>query len=201
LEAEIVTLRKDIQKKNMKNNSKVLDNIINSQRPNHNKFGLGYNQTENGSRYKKIDQETHPRSYAKTFEVDNKFYEEDHMDTPPPRRFIFQNQQQSETSRPQEEEGFRRVTPFKIYSTPRYQTIFFGLCYSCDNFAHKAVNCRENRRNINKYEIHAYNGYARRPNETQRRSYNRFESLSTEVECYKCNKFGHSQKLYNDNPS
>jgi hypothetical protein len=30
LEAKIVTLRKDLQKKNMKNNSKVLNNIINS---------------------------------------------------------------------------------------------------------------------------------------------------------------------------
>jgi hypothetical protein len=36
--------------------------------------------------------------------------------------------------------------------------------------------------------------YSRRPSETQRRSYNRFESLSTEVECYKCNNFGHMAK-------
>jgi vacuolar-type H+-ATPase subunit H len=40
LEAEIVTLRKDIQKKNMQNSSKVLNDIINSQRPNHDKSGL-----------------------------------------------------------------------------------------------------------------------------------------------------------------
>jgi seryl-tRNA synthetase len=43
LEAEIVTLRKDLQKKNMQNNSKVLDDIINSQKPHHDKLGLGYN--------------------------------------------------------------------------------------------------------------------------------------------------------------
>jgi chromosome segregation ATPase len=49
LEAEIVTLRKDLQKKNMQNNSKVLNDIISSQRPNHDKFILGYNQTEKGS--------------------------------------------------------------------------------------------------------------------------------------------------------
>ena len=35
LEAEIVTLRKYLQQKNMHNNSKVLDKIINSQRPHH----------------------------------------------------------------------------------------------------------------------------------------------------------------------
>jgi hypothetical protein len=39
LEVEIVTLRKDLQKKNMQNSSKVLDNIINIQRP---LLALGY---------------------------------------------------------------------------------------------------------------------------------------------------------------
>jgi hypothetical protein len=34
----------------------------------------------------------------------------------------FQNQQQ--TDRPEEEEGFIREPPFKRSSTPRYQTIF-----------------------------------------------------------------------------
>jgi hypothetical protein len=43
LEAEIVTLRKDLQKKNMQNNSKVLDDIISSQKSHHDKSGLGYN--------------------------------------------------------------------------------------------------------------------------------------------------------------
>jgi seryl-tRNA synthetase len=48
LEAEIVTLRKDIQKKNMQNSSKVLDDIISSQKSHFDKTGLGYNQTEKG---------------------------------------------------------------------------------------------------------------------------------------------------------
>jgi hypothetical protein len=47
-EVEIVTLRKDLQKKNMQNSSKVLDEIISSQKPHHENFGLGYNQTEKG---------------------------------------------------------------------------------------------------------------------------------------------------------
>jgi hypothetical protein len=49
LEAEIVTLRKDIQNKNTQNNSKVLDDIISSQKPHQDKSGLGYNQIEKGS--------------------------------------------------------------------------------------------------------------------------------------------------------
>jgi len=89
LEEEIVTLRKDPQKKNMQNKSKVLDDIINSQRPNHDKYELGYNQTKNRSISKTIDQETYPKRYLETNRGDSKFYKEDHSDTPPPRRFIF----------------------------------------------------------------------------------------------------------------
>jgi hypothetical protein len=43
LEAEIITLRKDLQKKYTQNNSNVLDDIINSQKSHHDKFRLGYN--------------------------------------------------------------------------------------------------------------------------------------------------------------
>jgi hypothetical protein len=85
------------------------------------------------------------------------------MDTPPPRRVGFHNQQQ--TDRPQEEEGFIRAPPFRRYSTSRYQTIFFGLCYACKNFGHKDVNCRANNRNNNNFEIHTQRGYSRRPSD------------------------------------
>jgi hypothetical protein len=44
------------------------------------------------------------------------------------------------------------------------------------------------------FESYTQRDYSRRPSDTQRRSYNRFESLSTEVECYKCNNFGHMDK-------
>jgi hypothetical protein len=200
LEVKIVTLRKDIKKKNMQNSSKVLDDIINSKKSHLDKSGLGYNQTEKGSSSKTIEQETNPKSYAETIKGDRKMYKEDYRDTPPPRRFIFQNQQQID--RPQEEEGFIRAPSFRISSTPRYQTILFGLCYTCNNFGHKDVNCRANNRNNNKFKSHTQRGYSRRPSETQRRIYNRFESLSTEVECYKCNNFWtRGQKLQNDSPS
>jgi hypothetical protein len=161
----------------MQNNSKILDGIINSQKPHHDKSGLGYNQTEKGSSSKKIEQETYPKSYAKTIKGDRKIYKEDYRDAPPLRRFRFQNQQS--TDRPQEQEGFRRANPLRISSTPRYQTMFFGLCYECNNFGHKSMNCRANNKNIKKFERHTQKGYPRRPSETKRISYNMFESLST----------------------
>jgi hypothetical protein len=43
LETGIVTLRKDIQKKNMQNISKVLDDFISSKKSHHDKFRIGYN--------------------------------------------------------------------------------------------------------------------------------------------------------------
>jgi hypothetical protein len=119
-------------------------------------------------------------------------YKEYYRDTPPQRVFRFQNQQQ--TNKPQEEEGFIRAPPFIISSTPRYQTIFFGLCYACNDFGHKTVNCRANNMNSNNFESYTQRDFSRIPNDTQRRSYNEFESLITEVECYKCNNFRHMAK-------
>jgi predicted RNase H-like nuclease (RuvC/YqgF family) len=64
LEAEIVELRKEIQKKNMQNSSKVLDDIISSQKTHLDKSGLGYSLTVKGSSSKTTEQETYPKSYA-----------------------------------------------------------------------------------------------------------------------------------------
>ena len=145
-----------------------------------------------GSSSKTIEKKTYLKIFAETIMGDRKIYKEDYMDTPPLRIFRFQNRQQIDRS--QEEEGFIRAPPFIRSSNPRYQTIFFGLCYACNNFGHKSMNCRDNNRNMNNFESHTQKGYLRRPSETNRRSYNMFESLSTEVECYKCNNFGHMDK-------
>jgi hypothetical protein len=66
LEEKIFTIRKDLQKKKMQNNSKVLDDIINSQKSHHGKSGLGYNQTEKGSSSKTTEQQTYPKIFAET---------------------------------------------------------------------------------------------------------------------------------------
>jgi hypothetical protein len=89
LEAEIVILRKDLQKKNMQNSSKVLNDIISSQKPHHDKSILGYNQREKGSSSQTTGQETYPKIYAETIKGDRKVYKGNYKDTPPPRRFRF----------------------------------------------------------------------------------------------------------------
>jgi hypothetical protein len=93
LEAKVVTIRKDIEKKNMQNSSKVLNDIINSKKSHLDKSGLGYNQKEKGPSSKTIEKETNPKSCEETIKEDIKIYKEDYKDTPPTRRFRFQNQQ------------------------------------------------------------------------------------------------------------
>jgi hypothetical protein len=92
VEVEIVTLRKDLQKKNMQNNSKVLNDIISSKKPHHDKSEIGNNRTEKGPISKTTEQETYPKRYAETIKGDRKVYKENYRDTPPSRRFRFQNQ-------------------------------------------------------------------------------------------------------------
>jgi hypothetical protein len=101
LEENIFTLRKDLQNKDtQQNNTKILDNIINSQIPYYDIYGLGYNQTqiEKGSSSKMIDKEAEPRIYAKAVRGPSKKEEdmktqEDYRDTAPPRIFRSRYQQ------------------------------------------------------------------------------------------------------------
>ena len=74
----------------------------------------------------------------------------------------------------------RRIFP------PRYQPIFFGHCYSCGRFGHRAVECL------------MYENYSRRyfGNEYSRsqQDINRFDYLRDDLEFKKCNNFEHLAK-------
>ena len=37
---------------------------------------------------------------------------------------------------------FRRSAPARRSPIPRCQKNFFGLCYSCNKYGHKAIDCR-----------------------------------------------------------
>ena len=52
------------------------------------------------------------------------------------------NQQPTINTTQEEDHDFRRTTPTGRPPTPGYQNIFLGSCYSCNNFGHKAINCR-----------------------------------------------------------
>jgi hypothetical protein len=57
----------------MQNSSKVLDDIISSQKSYLDKFILGYNQIEKGPSSKTIEQETNPKIYAETIKGDKRY--------------------------------------------------------------------------------------------------------------------------------
>jgi hypothetical protein len=85
----------------------------------------------------------------------------------------------------EEYHDFRRTTPTRRTPASRYQNIFLGLCYSCNNFGHKAINCRayakgRNTSNLSSYENpkNNYEGkYPRNPREVFYGNYNNFGAL------------------------
>jgi hypothetical protein len=111
-----------------------------------------------------------------------KTQEEDYIRTIPPRRSITQNQQPIIEGT--QEEDYRRETPFKRSPTLRYQTIFLVLCYSCNIFGHKDINCRAHAKNKSNYEGYSRINHLINPHEAYNINYNNFGSLNNELECY-----------------
>ena len=81
----------------------------------------------------------------------------------------------------------------------RYQNFFSSLCYACNNYGHKAIDCRTYTRyrngwGRNRYENSKYQeeeNYVRRSQLAPNRNYNRFGVLSYDIECYRYHNFGH----------
>lgn len=80
----------------------------------------------------------------------------------------------------------------------KYQHLFLGYYFSCNNFGHKAVNCRayatdDHMRNRNGYNAQN-NGYLNNQSRNfhEDNNYNLFaQLLDYNTKCYKCNNFGH----------
>ena len=66
-----------------------------------------------------------------------------------------------------------------------YQHIFFGHCYSCNNFGHKSLNCR----GYGKFRDYKKSASGNKP---KVRNHKFFAPLQRyDIECYKCNNHGH----------
>jgi hypothetical protein len=82
---------------------------------------------------------------------------------------------------------------YKKNSPKRYQHLFLGYCFSCNNFGHKALHCRtygkKNHKNVLKDMIIRT---TRIIIIKENRNYNSFSPLQDyNVECWKCNNYGH----------
>ena len=88
----------------------------------------------------------------------------------------------------------RRHAPLRRPPMPRYQGLFFGLCYAYNNYGYKAIDCRTYTRYINgwgrnRYENSKYQAeenHIRRSQLDPNRNYNIFGELDYDIECYRC---------------
>ena len=105
-------------------------------------------------------------------------------------------------SRETHKDEFRRIAQARRSHIPKYWICFFGLCYSCNNYWHKAIDCRAYAWNRNTWSINSYENsryqfegnYVRKPHGALDRNYNIFGAFNYEIECYKCNNFGHTTR-------
>jgi cytochrome c-type biogenesis protein CcmH/NrfF len=65
---------------------------------------------------------------------------------------------------------FRTTTPQRRSFTPRYANLFYGNCFYCTNFGHKASDCRDYKSNVQERSAYV---------------------VTHNIECYKCHNYGH----------
>ena len=74
--------------------------------------------------------------------------------------------------------------------------MFRGYCYSCNNYGHKAMNCRAyGRKNLR------VKNYNLKDNQTidqvKRKNYNSFAPLQEgNLECFRCHNYGHKASSF-----
>ena len=64
----------------------------------------------------------------------------------------------------------------------KYPTLFYGYCFACNNFGHKAINCRSKmfpRRNFDRSRV------AQDSNTLHANGNNSFAPLMNEIECFR----------------
>jgi hypothetical protein len=232
LEEEVVKTRKEMEKFQALYNqnlssikaSEGLATILNQQRNPKLKTGLGY---EEGSSSGKSGNEE-PIKFVKSTTNDNNKPAETKEDNQPPRTSKgksarTESVEQRNNALPAQRHHQHERNRFSQRRQPfsRYKEFFYGYCFYCSNFGHKAVNCslRIRREQLrfprNKFlpqqrmiqqsnkPSHIANCQIKSRDMQLRRSRinkqsmsrqpcnNNFDLLNNEIECYNCHNFGH----------
>jgi hypothetical protein len=158
LEVEVVDIRNKLEKSNkFLNISTILNEILDSKRSPNDKSGLGYNKEAT-----RVEENT-----SKKLEVSPSFSKDENNVASQPstqRKETFKRNQgrhQEAILTPQ-----RREKPSIWTPNQRYENVFHGHCYSCNEYGHKYLEC-------------GY--YAKRDN----------ERLHNTLRCWICNQVGH----------
>jgi hypothetical protein len=180
--------------KKLEKSTEKLDEILSSQRSPNDKTGLGYNESLKTTKQEK--------------EVEN-----DETNTPEKveqqgRKLEFRRNETSRISSPiryesnHYEGNYKRIdrepkwtTPQRRSLTTMYQNFFLGHCYTCENFGHKAINCRINERNNYASYMNGENSRYEKFCRPFNQNYNPFDPLMDQnIVCYKCNNLGHKAR-------
>jgi hypothetical protein len=183
LEFEVVDLKNKVEnsKTHIKfmNNSKILDEILDSQRSPHDKSGLGYNKEvahleaspskkhEVSPSFSKGGRNVSSKTSTKSNETFKRTKKGRHQES------IFTPQSK-----------FRRETPSRWTPKQRYENVFHGHCFSCNEYGHKALDCR-----------HYARKYVGRFHNTLRcwgcNQVGHIAAHCHNMRCYSCSGFGH----------
>ena len=139
-----MNLRKNIEKSNTQvkflNNSMILDDILDIQRSPNDKTSLGYNK-EVVSNPKKPDESLSSIKRESKYDSGSSCSKNERNITT--FRRSYQGRHPEATHTPQSK--FRRKTPSWM-NQRKYESVFNGYFFSCNEYGHKALDCRHHGR-------------------------------------------------------
>jgi hypothetical protein len=144
LEEEIVKTRKEMEKfkalyhQNLSSikASEGLTSILNQQRNPKLKAGLGYEEGSSSDH----PSNTEPIKFVKSTIIDNNHSAETKKENQPPRRNERKSTRTESVDQRNYQHGRNRPTQ-RRQSFSRYKGFFYGYCFFCSNFGHKAITC------------------------------------------------------------
>jgi hypothetical protein len=116
--------------------SEGLTSILNQQRNPKLKAGLGYEEGSSSDH----PSNTEPIKFVKSSNIDNSHSAETKKENQPPRR----NERKSTRTESVDQRDYqheRNRPPQRRQTFSRYKGFFYGYCFFCSNFGHKAINC------------------------------------------------------------
>jgi hypothetical protein len=144
LEEEIVKTRNEMEKfkglyhQNLPSikASEGLTSILNQQRNSKLKVGLEYEEGSSSDH----PSNTEPIKFVKSSNIDNSHSAETKNENQPPKM----NERKSTTTEFVDQKDYRHERnrhPQRRQIFSRYKDFFYGYCFFCSNFGHKAINC------------------------------------------------------------